>query len=266
MPEGHTIHRLARLHRPILVGNEVSVSSPQGRFSGGAELLNGERVEEIEAYGKHLFYRWTSADVLHIHLGLFGKFRTFRREPPPPTEGTRLALHTGDTTIYLAGPTACELLTIDERDAVVARLGPDPLRRGADGDAFGAALDRRSVAVAAALLDQKVVAGIGNVYRAEILFLAGIHPLRRAKDLGPDERAAIWDLARSLLRRGEKAGRIVTVDPADVGERRRSGLGSDERLYVYKRGGQPCRRCGTSVELTEVANRKVWWCPSCQPG
>ncbi len=266
MPEGHTIHRLARLHRPILVGERVAVSSPQGRFAGGAELLDGERVEEIEAFGKHLFYHWANANILHIHLGLFGKFRTFKGDPPPPTEGTRLALDTGEATIYLAGPTACELLTVDERDAVVARLGPDPLRRGTKPTTFTDNLDRRSIAIAAALLDQKVVAGIGNVYRAEILFLAGIHPFRRAKDLEPEERAQIWDLTVDLLRRGEKAGRIVTVEPADVGARRRSDLRSKERLYVYKRGGQPCRRCQTPIELAEVANRKVWWCPVCQPG
>lgn len=265
MPEGHTIHRHARLQRPILVGQEVSVSSPQGRFTGGAELLDGETVEEIEAFGKHLFYHWSGSSILHIHLGLFGKFRTFRQDPPPPTEGTRLALETGEATIYLAGPTACELLTIDERDAVVARLGPDPLRRGAKPDKFDANLDRRSIAIAAALLDQKVVAGIGNVYRAEILFLAGIHPYRRAKDLTDEERAEVWNLTCTELRRGEKAGRIVTVDPADIGASRRSSLRSRERLYVYKRNGEPCRRCDTPIEMSELANRKVWWCPSCQP-
>lgn len=266
MPEGHTIHRLARLHRPLLVGETVTVSSPQGRFAGGAARLDGERVEAIDAVGKHLFYRWSGADILHIHLGLFGRFRTFRQEPPDPTDGTRLALRTDETTIYLAGPTACELLSVEERDAVVARLGPDPLRSDASFEAFDANLGRRTIPIGAALLDQKVIAGVGNVYRAEILFLAGIDPRRRARDLTDEERARVWALSRQELRRGEKAGRIVTVDPADVGARRRADLRAGDRLYVYKRDGDGCHRCETAIELTELANRKVWWCPSCQPG
>lgn len=265
MPEGHTIHRYARLHRADLVDRAITVTSPQGRFSSGAEQLDGQVMEGIDAYGKHLFYRWEGGEVLHVHLGLFGKFKTHRGDPPPPTEGTRLAMATDEATIYLAGPTACDLITDDEHEEIVGRLGPDPLRRGASFEDFSARLDRRTIPVAAALLDQKVIAGVGNVYRAEVLFLAGIHPHRRARDLTDAERELVWTITSDQLRRGQKAGRIVTVDPTDVGAKRVSDLDARTRLYVYKRTSEPCRRCEEPIRLAELANRKVWWCPTCQP-
>ena len=103
------------------------------------------------------------------------------------------------------------------------------------------------------------------MYRAELLFLAGIHPLRPANQVDEDEAAMQWALARSLLGGGERMGRIVTVDPAEAGVERMRDVPRGERLYVYKRAGQPCRRCGTPIDRTELAARKVWWCPSCQP-
>ena len=266
MPEGHTIHRYARLHRGRLAQERVAVSSPQGRFADGAALLDGDTVLDVEAYGKHLFYQWSSGHVLHVHLGLFGKFRSFADDPPPPTEATRLAMTTAESTIYLAGPTACDVITSDDQDTITERLGPDPLRPRASFDAFSRGLERRSIPIAAALLDQKLVAGIGNVYRAEILFLAGIDPHRRSKDLTDEERRTIWDLTKVQLKRGEAAGRIVTVEPSDVGARRRSDLDASTRLYVYKRQGQPCRRCDADVVMGEAAGRSLWWCPTCQPG
>lgn len=174
-------------------------------------------------------------------------------------------MEASDVTVYLAGPTICNLIDPDEEDALRARLGPDPLRsRQADGE-FAQRLSKRRIAIGAALLDQKVVAGIGNVYRAEMLFLAGISPHRASHELSRDEAQELWHIAADQLRRGEKAGRIITVEPVDVGARRRSDLARAERLYVYKRDGDPCRRCATEIAIGELANRKVWWCPSCQP-
>lgn len=119
--------------------------------------------------------------------------------------------------------------------------------------------------VSAALLDQSVIAGIGNVYRSEILFLRGINPLIESRGITVHEAGAIWEEAVAQLRAGEKTGRIVTTDPEDVGRRRRSDIEKGERTYVYKRRGQPCRRCGSDIERGETGARKVWWCPSCQP-
>ncbi|MEM9656213.1 MAG: zinc finger domain-containing protein, partial [Actinomycetota bacterium] len=225
--------------------------------------------EDVEAVGKHLLYHWSSGEILHVHLGLFGKFHAFRGPTEPtPTDGTRLALANDDVTIFLAGPTACDLVTPEEADAIRAKLGPDPLAPGQKKKAiarFSEAVGRRKVPLGAVLLDQSVIAGIGNVFRAEVPYLAGIDPNRSARDTSDDERRELWDLATRELKRGLGSGRIATVDPAEVGATRRSQLDDDTRVYVYRRGGMPCHRCGTEIRQTEIANRKTWWCPTCQP-
>ncbi len=264
MPEGHTIHRYARLHRDALVGERLRVASPQGRFEAGAARLDGSRLTAVDAHGKHLFYRWGTGDTLHVHLGLFGRFRTFREEPPPPTDGTRLTMRAAEVAVYLSGPTACRLIDPATEDAVRSRLGPDPLRDPAAVGDFASRLARRRIPIGAALLDQKVIAGVGNVYRAELLFLLGILPFRTVTDLTSSEIDSIWTAAGEQLRRGERTGRIVTVQPAEVGVPRRSDIPRFERLYVYKRHGEPCRRCGTPISSGELANRRIWWCPTCQ--
>ena len=265
MPEGHTIHRHARLQRAALAGSRVRAWSPQGRFAEGAALLNGQTLTDIEAVGKHLLYRWESGDTLHVHLGLFGKYKTYHGDPPPPSEATRLAMANGRSVVYLAGPTICEIIDPEDEDRLRTRLGPDPLGRGRSGPRFVANLARRQIPIGAALLDQSVVAGVGNVYRAEVLFKEGIDPHTPAQLLTPAEARALWSRITTELGRGELEGRIVTVAPADVGVRRRSDIPRGERLYVYKRDGLPCRRCGTAIRSAEMANRLIWWCPSCQP-
>lgn len=267
MPEGHTIHRAARLQSKRFGGETVEAWSPQGRFTAGAARIDGERLESIEAHGKHLFYQWSTGEVLHVHLGLFGRFRIFATDPPPPTDGTRLAWTAATGTMYLAGATTVELIDPDRQAQVLRRLGPDPLKPHPDAvEAFGAALSRRTVPIGAALLDQKAVAGLGNVYRAELLYLAGIDPARPAKSLSRGEVQGLWDLAVRQLRLGERSGRIITVDAADVGRRRRSDLRRGQRLYVYKRDGRECRRCGAEIGKAEMGGRSIWWCPSCQDG
>ena len=268
MPEGHTIHRAARRHREALGGHRIATGSPQGRFSGGAARLDGRVLENVEAHGKHLFYRWQGGETLHVHLGLFGKFRMHRSDPPPPpTENTRLTMHGGGIALYLAGPTICELVDPEEEDEIRRRLGPDPLRNG-EGDTaarFQSNLVRRRIPIGAALLDQKVIAGIGNVYRAEALFLTGINPAVPSQELSSQSVERLWNESVDLLERGEKAGRIITVDPTEVGAKRRSDLPREKRLYVYGREGEDCRRCGNAISMTEMANRRIWWCAGCQP-
>ena len=110
MPEGHTIHRAARLQRRRFRGEALAVDSPQGRFAGGAARLDGQVLIEVEALGKHLLYRWTSGDTLHVHLGLFGRFRTWSSGAPEPTVGTRLRWVGPSGTLHLSGPTICELI------------------------------------------------------------------------------------------------------------------------------------------------------------
>lgn len=268
MPEGHTIHREARLQLKHFGGQTVSVASPQGRFDDGARVLDGQTMESVEAWGKHLFYDWSGGPLLHVHLGLFGRFRHHSSEPPDPTEGTRLSMRTDGRALYLSGPTICELTDEEGKEDVLASLGPDPLRKPDSADAvdhIAERLGRRTVPIAQALLDQEVIAGLGNVYRSEILFRIGVNPMIRSRDVTERQIVSIWRDACDQLQLGERSGRIVTTEPHDVGRERRTDIERGERTYVYKRAGQTCRRCGTEILSEEIATRKVWWCPSCQP-
>lgn len=265
MPEGHTIHRAARLQAEALGTGPITVASPQGRFAEGAAHLDGATIRSIEAVGKHLFYHWDRRPILHVHLGLFGRFRTHRTAPyPDPSPNARITM-IGDAAVYLSGPTICELLDPIQMDDVTSRLGPDPLDPDADGDRFVASLERRTSAIGAALLDQSAIAGIGNVYRSELLFLTGIHPDRPANSTTHDERRELWKRSIDLLTIGERIGRIVTRDPREVGAGDHREIPKRARLYVYQRAFQPCRRCGTEIRRWDIANRAVWACPDCQP-
>ncbi len=265
MPEGHTIHRLARLHRRDLAGRRVSVESPQGRFALESARLDGKVLHDTDAYGKHLFYHWEGAPSLYVHLGLIGKFRTHRGLAPDPTPQTRLAMRADDVTVYLSGPMTCRLIDPREVDEITGPLGPDPLRSADGRDEFIERLRRRRAPVAATLLDQRVVAGIGNVYRSELLFLCGIDPRRSSADVDRDETVRLWNAVVEHLTLGERMGRIVTMRPEEVGERSRAAIPPDLRLYVYHRTGEPCHRCGTLVSETVLGGRRAWWCPVCQP-
>jgi endonuclease-8 len=267
MPEGHTIHRIARDHGRLIAGLPVRVSSPQGRFAGDAAVVDGSVLERYEAYGKHLFTWWSTGHVGHVHLGLFGKFRVHRGSlpDPRPTVRMRLATAAGDepTAIDLTGPTTCTIGTPEDRDAIVRRLGPDPLRADADPERFVTRAGRSARPIADLLLDQAVVAGIGNVYRAEILFVHGIHPERPGRACSPDDLRAIWDTSADMLRAGVKANRIVTVSREDIGWPRGTAIPRREATYVYKR--DMCVRCGGDVRTLQVGNRTCYYCPTDQP-
>ena len=263
MPEGHTIHRIAKDHTPLLVGRHVAVSSPQGRFAPDAALVDGVVLDRIEPYGKHLFYWWANGMVGHVHLGLFGKFRVaVGPSSPHPIGQVRMRMATDAGTIDLSGPTDCSVGSADERDAIIARLGPDPLRRGVKPDAALERMQRSSQPIGALLLDQKVLAGVGNVFRAEALFVNGIHPERPSRECSDDERRAVWDTIAAMLRQGVKDNRIITIDRHEFsvpnGKSRRG-----DTTYVYHR--DICLRCGTAVRTVELGGRDCYYCPSCQP-
>lgn len=265
MPEGHILHRAARLQGKRFNGREVAVESPQGRFSEGAEQLDGQVLDEIEAKGKHLFYRFESDDVLHIHLGLFGKFRLSRPPFPEPSAACRVLMSTADDQLHLAGPNQCEILDEEATAEVMDRLGPDPLRGPADGaDDFGRRLSTRKIPVGRAIMDQKIVSGIGNVYRSELLFMLGIDPFTPANQLKADDVERLWNLTVDELKAGERLGRIVTVTPDDADGAKRRELAAGERLYAYKRDGKSCRRCSQPIVCADIDGRNVWWCRSCQ--
>ena len=262
MPEGHTIHLLARDHRRRLAGRRLRVTSPQGRAVEAATRVDGAVLERVEAHGKHLFYDWSTGDVLHVHLGIFGTFRD------GPTDGpnVRWRMATVDdvepTTIDLVGPTACELLKPDDVDRIVARLGPDPLRRDADPDVAWERLRRRKVGVGQVLMDQSVFAGVGNIFRAEALYVCGIHPERPANTVTREEFDAIWAAVTRMLKQAFKDRRIITVarDELDRPVRQLDRL---EGRYVYRR--DDCYRCGMPVRRWDLAGRWAYACERCQP-
>lgn len=261
MPEGHTIHRAARRIGADLGGQELRASSPQGRFAEGAAAIDGRRLETVEAVGKHLFHHLGDGEVLHVHLGLFGRFRHHPAPPPEPRGAVRLRLVGDAAALDLSGPTACALIGEEGRETILARLGPDPLRPGADPERAFAALARPRSPIGAALLDQSVIAGLGNVYRAEALFVCGIAPGREARSLSRDERERLWETARRMLGDGLRRGRIVTVSREELGvppSRARRG----ERTYVYRQ--TICRRCGGDVAAPAIGARPCYWCPGCQ--
>jgi len=263
MPEGHVTHRIVKDHTPLLAGGPVRVSSPQGRFSADAALVDGQRLDRMEAYGKHLFYWWANGHVGHVHLGLIGKYRV-TPGPDAPVQGqVRMRLESDRATIDLMGPNECSLITPDDRDAIVDRLGPDPLRRDAKPATAVERMAKSKQPIGQLLLDQKVMAGVGNVFRAEALFVLGIHPRRPARDCTVDELTAVWDTLVAMLRQGVKDGRIVTIDrrryPVPKGPTRRG-----DTTYVYHR--DICLRCGTPVQIAELGGRACYYCPGCQPG
>lgn len=267
MPEGHTLHRLARLHKRRYAGHQVEVSSPQGRFAAEAAVLNGRLLESAEAYGKHLFHHYGPQGTVHVHLGLYGGFAESKLPATPPVGQVRMRLIGPTHWTDLRGATRCELLTDGEVDAILARLGPDPLRADADPDRAWARIRRSRTSVAALLMDQSVLSGVGNVYRAEVLFRHGIAPMLPGRDVDRTQWESLWADLCDLMRHGVRAGRIDTVRaehlPETTGRAPRQDRHGGE-VYVYRRAGQPCLICGTEVALAELVARKLYWCPRCQ--
>lgn len=259
MPEGHTVHRLARRHRSLLRGKTVRVSSPQGRFVDAA-LVDGHVFTGTEAVGKHLFHYYDNGLSVHVHLGIYGEFH--EREPGfVAKQTTRMRLVADDVVLDLIGPTACAVLDADERAAIVERIGPDPLRKDADPERAWERLRRRKGPIGPALLDQKLFAGVGNVFRAEALFVHGIHPETRCSSVTREQFDALWSTLTRMLEVGVKEGRIMTVDETEFGLRRRD-LTRENGRYVYRQ--EACLRCGSAVRRWDMAGRWSYACEQCQ--
>jgi endonuclease-8 len=257
MPEGHTLHRLATALTEAFAGQVVRVGSPQGRFEESAAILDGTVLVGAESFGKHLFVEFAGARWVHVHLGLYGKFEVRPGPAPDPVGQVRWRIVGPSSYADLRGATACELQTAEERAAVLARLGPDPLDPGAAPDRAWDRIRRSRAPIGGLLMDQAVLAGVGNVYRAEVLFRHRMHPLRPGRTLRVGQWASMWDDLVALMRDGVRTGRIETLRPGD----RVDG----ERNYVYRRHGEPCLVCGAKVRTAELAGRNLFWCPRCQP-
>ncbi|OFS18682.1 Fpg/Nei family DNA glycosylase [Corynebacterium sp. HMSC27B11] len=298
MPEGHVIHRLAAQLNQLFAGHALRVTSPQGRFAEEAGALTGDMLDRAEAWGKHLFLSFGNprnphrrADhIIHIHLGLIGTMAVEPFTGGQPRGQVRLHLHRIDAEggedmctwgnameANLRGPQWCRLITDEEMDAAVAKLGADPLRstdpevdpenaaKLAELDDF---LSRSRRTIGSVLMDQARYAGVGNIYRAETLFRLGIHPDVRACDLAAEERESIWQDLVELMAEGEASGRIDTVRPEHTPEAMERAPRKDDHggeVYVYRRAGQPCYVCGEEISHRVVQGRNLFWCPGCQP-
>lgn len=330
MPEGHSVHRIARQFDRNFVGRQVAASSPQGRFAEGAAVIDGRAAVDVRAVGKQMFLEFDDELWLRVHLGMYGAWdfageilvdatiasangrmgQTNQRGtdldrvmdaagensltsigaprrtrvhvrmseqttgladegdawPPPVVGQVRLRLLTDSTCADLRGPTACQLQTPDEMLATIAKLGPDPLVDDpAEGEErFTATVRRKPTPIGLLLMDQSVVSGIGNVYRAELLFRAGLDPHTPGRDVPEELVRELWRDWVRLLRIGVETGQMMTMDDLDPEAYRRAMASRDDRHWVYHRAGLPCRVCGTEVVVEEFGGRKLYWCPRCQ--
>ena len=273
MPEGHTLRRLADAVTETFAGRVLSVSSPQGRFAAEAALLDGTVLLGADSSGKHLFLDFEGDRVVHVHLGLYGRFDISTGPVPEPVGQVRLRLVAqadGRDAAYadLRGATRCELVTPVQRADAVGRLGPDPLRAGSDPEPAWRRISASQRPIGELLMDQQVLAGIGNVYRAEVLFRHRLHPLRPGRTLRRGQFQALWDDLVVLMADGVRVGRIDTVRPEHTPEAMGRPPRQDRRggeVYVYRRTGQPCLVCGSRIRTGELAGRNTYWCPRCQP-
>ena len=265
MPEGHTLHRLALDLTTAFGDRIVSVTSPQGRFADSAAALDRTRMIDATAHGKHLFCEFAGDRFLHVHLGLIGKF-TIGPEAPAWGE-VRVRIAADGQVADLRGPQQCEVVTRAEMDATMAQLGPDPLRPDADPELAWRRIRRATRPIAALLMDQTILSGVGNVYRAEVLFRNRVDPHRPGNRLTRRSWLGIWDDLVTLMPEGVRENRIDTVRPEHAPEAmgrpaRRDDHGGE--VYVYRRTGLPCWVCGSKVRTELLAGRNLFWCGRCQ--
>ncbi len=322
MPEGHSVHRIARQFALHFVGKRVAVSSPQGRFAAGAKDLDGHEMVQAIAVGKQMFLEFDHGLWLRVHLGIYGawdfagditadatmasangrigqtnqrgtvvgafedslasigaprrtRLRMAEQEkleapaetfPPEPIGAVRVRLLTDATCADLRGPTACEVLGPDQVQAAINKLGPDPLvdtGREAE-DRFVATVLRKPTPICLLLMDQSVVSGIGNVYRAELLFRARLNPHIPGRDLPEATVRALWKDWSKLLKIGVETGQMMTMDGLSKEAYDGAMASRADRHWVYHRTGEPCRVCGTPIVMEEIGGRKLYWCVICQ--
>jgi endonuclease-8 len=272
MPEGHTLFALARDLDTAYRGTRPTTTSPQGKFEAGAALLTGRAFVHSTSWGKHLFAEFEGDAWLHVHLGLIGTFtiddRAYAGEVPVVGQ-VRLRIATPEHVADLRGPNLCAVITPEQVEAVTARLGPDPLRPDPDPDVGWRKIARSSKSIAELLMDQSVLAGVGNVYRSEVLFRQRVDPFRPGREIRRTTWDAIWLDLVGLLPLGVATGKIVTVVEQVEQVRRDLTDGTVDRLeertsYVYKRQGEPCRVCGSRIRTQVVGGRNLFWCGRCQ--
>lgn len=291
MPEGNEVHRWAERHTKAFVGRRMHVEGPNGRFED-AGALDGRRLERVLAVGKHLGYDFGKDRILHVHLGRYGdwtegqmpldevrgmlRLRMWRMgarsvKGAKRSAGRHYSTDDGSANlepetvdwVELRGPTDCSVYTQERWDALLKRLGPDPLNGDEPAAAFRK-IGKAKKPIGVLLMEQDVMSGIGNIYRAELLFRARLSPFVLGSEVSFKTLKGIWKEARPLLEAGMVDRRIVTT----LREHRPHGEETpplkQEVHYVYRRHGKPCWVCGETVLKRDMAGRSLYWCPTCQ--
>jgi endonuclease VIII len=293
MPEGNEIHRWAERHTAAFAGRPVRVDGPQGRFTD-ADLLDGRKLVKVMAVGKHLGYDFGKDRILHIHLGLQGDFtegsgplpevkgalrlRMWNdgavKRPAAPGVSKRHGWYSEDdgtghiapekvAWVELRGPMDCTVYTQEMWEKLLTRLGPDPLN-GDGPEKMIARVAKSKKTIGELLMDQEVVAGVGNIFRAELLYRAKQNPFTPGKEVEENTLRSIWKDAGVLMKAGMVDRRIVTTRPADRPHGAETPVLKEEAHYVYRRNGKPCWVCETKILTKVMAGRNLFWCPVCQ--
>jgi len=257
MPEGDTLHRWARSLDAALAGKTlVHAVSTRAELSG----LIGHHVVSARAQGKHLLIEFDEGHVLRTHLRMHGtiRLRDAGYAGPLMNPHVRWLLSTEDKTALCLDAPTVELLRRAELDThpVLSRLGPDVLGRDLDVPLVIQRLrERPETEVGSALLDQEALSGIGNIYKSETLFLAGVSPFSRVRELDDTRLTRLVELARELMRRNLGSRRRTTPEGRIA-----------SRYWVYERSGEPCLRCGTRVAMQrqQPLARSTYYCAECQ--
>jgi formamidopyrimidine-DNA glycosylase len=277
MVEGHACHRLAHKHRQLLLNKKFKATSPNGRFTDGALAINNRILTRIEVHGKNLFYFFgtnnkddtstststsTSKNqvVLYFHFGMAGAFGVFGPGTHATTPTTRLELlNEAEGIVAHLSAMIVQHGDLDFYQSKIARLGEDPLRDNADPEIVWTKIKRSKSPIGSLVMNQSIVAGVGNIYRAEILFKSRVHPEQPGNTISRSTFDIIWHHSVSLLRRGFETGSILTVDPEEA-----AVLGQPwTQRYVYNH--TTCGRCNTPVLSWPMGNQKIYCCTTCQP-
>ena len=292
MPEGNEIHRWAERHTAAFAGKAVRVDGPQGRFIDAA-VIDGRKLQRVMAVGKHLGYDFGRDRILHVHLGLQGDF-TEGSGPLPEVRGAlRLRMWNeaavkkpaaaGESKLHrwyseddgtdnlapekvawveLRGPMDCSVYSQEMGEKLLARLGPDALN-GDGPEKMIARVAKSRKTIGELLMDQQVAAGVGNIFRAELLYRARLNPFTPGREVEERTLRSIWKEAGVLMKAAMVDRRIVTTKPKDRPHKKAPVL-KEETHYVYRRQGRPCFVCGTKILTKVMAGRNLFWCPVCQ--
>jgi formamidopyrimidine-DNA glycosylase len=263
MVEGHSVHRLAVSHTKRLVGRAFKATSPNKRFTDGARAIDGRTLCRMEAVGKNLFAFFAMAGkpevVVNVHFGMSGRWSVVdAARAQPARDTTRLQLEGQGIVSHLSAMTVvhgCSELYESKK----LSLGEDPLRDDADPERLWARVSKSTKSIGALLMDQSYFAGVGNIFRCEILLVAGVHPNVRGSDLSRAQYEAVWAASVRLMRRAFTLGSIVTVEPHEAAAVNRPKL----RRWLYN--SRTCGRCGGPVLSWQIQGRTCYACVACQP-